>query len=290
MRLLIPILGIALVTACDLIPLKGQQSEEEDEVAVARVKDTYLYYSDLAGVVPDDVSPRDSIHIVEQYVDGWIKKQLMIDKASTSMQFDEADIERRVLDYRYALMVHEYEKLLVQQQLSTEVGEEEIAQYYQVKQDNFVLKQNIIKGLFVKLPTEAPRIRRVRNWIRSYPNTNMEDLRTYCYQFANRSHLEDSLWVNFNEVIKNTPLATIPNKVQFLRSNSFVETSDDDFVYLLKLIDYKISDEVSPLEYVREDIINIIINKRKIQLTRDFEQTTLEEAATNNDFEKYEVQ
>ncbi len=279
-----------MVTACDLIPLKGQQSEEEDEVAVARVKDTYLYYSDLAGVVPDDVSPRDSIHIVEQYVDGWIKKQLMIDKASTSMQFDEADIERRVLDYRYALMVHEYEKLLVQQQLSTEVGEEEIAQYYQVKQDNFVLKQNIIKGLFVKLPTEAPRIRRVRNWIRSYPNTNMEDLRTYCYQFANRSHLEDSLWVNFNEVIKNTPLATIPNKVQFLRSNSFVETSDDDFVYLLKLIDYKISDEVSPLEYVREDIINIIINKRKIQLTRDFEQTTLEEAATNNDFEKYEVQ
>ena len=267
-------------------------SEEEGEVGtpVARVKATVLYKNDLTGVVPDNISATDSIDIINQYIDSWIKKQLMIDKASTNLQFDEVDIERKVLDYRYALMVHEYEKLVVQQQLEKEVSDEEITQYYQEKQDNFVLKQNIIRCLFVKLPVEAPRIRRVRNGIRSYPNTNMEELRTYCYQFANRSHLEDSLWVNFNEVIKNTPLASIPNKVQFLRRNDFVETADEDFIYLLKLIEYKISDEVSPLDYVRDDIVNIIVNKRKIQLTRDLENNTLKEAEENNYFEKYEVQ
>jgi len=278
------------IVSCDMLQMPGEQGEEAAVQPVARVKQTYLYKTDLNGVAPDDVSPKDSIQIINQYVESWIKKQLMMEKASATIQFDEADIERKVLDYRYALMVHEYEKLLVNQQLDKEVSEEEIASYYMEKKDNFVLKQNIIKGLFVKLPSEAPRTRRIRNDIRSYPNADIEAIRTYCYQFADRSHLEDSLWVNFNEVIKNTPLASIPNKVQFLRSNSFVETSDDNFIYLLKILEYKISDQVSPVEYVRDDIINIIINKRKIQLTRDLEEKTLKEAAENNYFEKYEVQ
>ncbi len=278
-----------VISSCDYLKLSGSQEENITDIPIARVKETFLYKNDLAGVVPDGISRRDSIDIVNQYVDSWIKKQLMIDRASTSIQFDEADIERKVLDYRYALMVHEYEKLVVQQQLPREVSDEEINQYYEGKKDNFVLKQNIIRCLFVKLPNEAPRIRRIRNGVRSYPDANMEEIQTYCYQFANRSHLEDSLWVNFNEVIKNTPLASIPNKVQFLRSNNFVETSDDNFVYLLKIIEYKISDQVSPLDYVRDDITNIIVNKRKIQLTRALENNTFKEAEDKNYFEKYEV-
>lgn len=284
------IILIALVTACDYVNLTRSEEADQTDVRIARVKGTFLYQNDLTGVVPDDISLKDSIDIVNQYVDSWIKKQLMIDKASANIQFDEASIDRKVLDYRYALMVHEYQKLVVQQQLTHEVSDEEILQYYEEKKDNFVLKQNIVRGLFVKLPTEAPRIRRIRNDIRSYPNTDMEEVRTYCYQFANRFHLEDSVWVDFNEVIKNTPLASIPNKVQFLRSNSFVETSDENFVYLLKLLEYKISDQVSPLDYVRDDIVNIIVNKRKIQLTRDLEDKTLKEAKEKNYFEKYEVQ
>ncbi len=287
---LLSVILLFVASSCEYLNLGSSEDADITAIPIARVKETFLYRDDLAGVVPDDISSRDSIDIVNQYVDSWIKKQLMIDKASANIQFDEADIERKVLDYRYALMVHEYEKLVVQQQLPKEVSDEEISQYYEEKKDNFVLKQNIIRGLFVKLPTEAPRIRRIRNGIRSYPDSNMEEIRTYCYQFANRSHLEDSLWVNFNEVIKNTPLASIPNKVQFLRSNNFVETSDDKFVYLLKLIEYKISDQVSPLDYVRDDIANIIVNKRKIQLTRDLENNTLKEAEEKKYFEKYEVQ
>ena len=284
------IILLFLFPACDYLKFVDSDEQETTEVPVARVKETFLYKNELAGIVPDDVSIKDSIDIVDQYVDSWITKQLMIDRASSSIQFDELDIERKVLDYRYALMVHEYEKLVVQQQLEKDVTDDEITQYYEEKKDNFVLKQNILRCLFVRLPKEAPRIRRIRNGIRSYPNNNMEDIRTYCYQFANRSHLEDSLWVNFNEVIKNTPLASIPNKVQFLRGNDFVETSDEEFIYLLKIIEYKISDQVSPIDYVRDDIINIIVNKRKIQLTRDLEENTLKEAEQNNFFEKYEVQ
>lgn len=278
------------MSSCDLIQFKQDQGDDQESKAVARVKNTYLNQSDLVGIVPDNISIADSIQIVNQYIDSWIKKQLMIDKASTSIQLNESELERKVLDYRYALIVHEYEKIAVNQMLETQVTEEEILEYYNDKQDNFILKQNIIRGLFVKLPKEAPRITNIRNQVRSYPNANLEEMRSYCYQFAKLSHLDDSLWVNFNEIIKNTPLASIPNKVQYLRSNNFVETSDDEFVYLLKILEYKISDEISPLDYVRDNIINIIINKRKIELTRNLEAQTMKEAEERNEFEKYNIE
>jgi len=213
---------LIIFQSCELITLKGVQESPDKAVPVARVKDTFLYKHNLNGMVPDDVSSEDSIQITSQYIDDWIKKQLMIDRASESMQLNEADLERRVLDYRYALIVYEYEKLLINQELNRQVTDEEITQYYGEKQDNFILRQNIIKGLFAKLPKEAPRITNIRNQFRSYPSSDIEEMRSYCYQFASLTHLEDSLWVNFNEVIKNTPLASVPNKVQFLRSNNFV--------------------------------------------------------------------
>lgn len=279
--------SVLLACGCEFVRLKTPAREQGDETPVARVFDTYLYRKDLAGLAPDGLSEADSAKLVEKYVDGWIKKQLLISKAATRMAFDEAEIERKVLDYKYALMVHEYEKYQVNQSLNREVTEEEIAAYYNEKRENFLLKQNIVKCLFVKLPKEAPRLSRIRTLLRSYPDSDMEEIKSYCFRFAVSSSLEDNMWLNFDEVVKNTPLASVPNKVQFLRDNSFVETSDEKHIYFIKLLEYKIFDQVSPLEVIREDIVNIILNKRKIELARVLEEEILNEAQLNNEFEIY---
>ncbi|MEJ0030644.1 MAG: hypothetical protein WDO15_09865 [Bacteroidota bacterium] len=59
-------------------------------------------------------------------------------------------------------------------------------------------------------------------------------------------------------------LPEIPNKVQFLKSNPYYETSDAESMYFFKVDEYKISDNVSPMEFVRAEIKNIILNKRKV--------------------------
>ena len=88
-------------------------------------------------------------------------------------------------------------------------------------------------------------------------------------------------------MIKNSPMAEIPNKVLFLRNNKFFETSDDDFRYYLKIEEYKISDNVSPLEFVKDDIRNIILNKRKVLLAEQLEEKVYNEASENEQFEIY---
>jgi predicted house-cleaning noncanonical NTP pyrophosphatase (MazG superfamily) len=213
---------------------------------------------------------------------------LLIAEAASQIEFDEAELERKILDYRYALMVYEFEKKYVNQRVDTEVTEDEIRSYYQENKDNFELKQNIIKGIFAKVPQEAPRTGRLRDLFKNKLDEEArEEIKSYCLSFAASYSLDDSIWYDFEDVIKNTPLVSIPNKVQFLRENKFMETSDDIYLYFVKVLDYKISDQISPLEFVRDDIANIIVNQRKVALTREMEEAIYQEALDSKDFELY---
>jgi hypothetical protein len=184
-------------------------------------------------------------------------------------------------------MVHEFKQYYINEQLQTQVTEDEIQSYYNSNQDNFELKQNIIRGIFIKLPKEAPKIKKVSKLIRSKKPKDHEELASYCFQFATYYTLEDTVWWNFGELIQSTPLASIPNQEQYLKSNKYVETNDQNFEYFLYINEYKIADQISPLEFVRDDIEEIIVNKRKITLANQLETDIYSEAQTNNDFEIY---
>ncbi len=281
------LLSLIIASGCDMLPLSIEEEAVTDREPVARVDDVTLYRDDLAGL-SFGASAQDSSAIAKKYVEGWVSKQLLINKANGIIEIDQAEIDRRVRDYRYALITHEYEKYWIEDRLSKSVSEEEIVSYYEEKKDNFLLKQNIVKCLFAQIPKEAPRVSEFRRQIRAFTiGGDIEDIRSYAFRFAAKSFMEDSIWVNFDDVILNTPLASIPNKVQFLRTNSFVESSDETHMYFLKLLEYKISDEISPLEFIRDDIENIIINKRKVALKKELQETIYKEALENETFEIY---
>jgi hypothetical protein len=285
--------GLVLLGAChernlpNFLRFKNQEvTEGVIRQPVARVYDNYLYEQDLEGLVDENSSAEDSANLVGRYIDTWVKKQLLLAEAASQMNIDEAEMERKILDYRYALIVYEFEKNYVNQEVDTEVSEREIEQYYGEHKDNFELKQNIVKGIFAKVPQEAPRVGRLRNLFQGELDEEARaEIRSYCLSFASAYSLDDSTWYNFEEVIANTPLVSIPNKVQFLQKNEYVETSDDIYVYFVKVQDYKISDQISPLEFVKDDIVKIITNQRKVALTQQLEEDIYRDAKKNNEFE-----
>jgi hypothetical protein len=242
--------------------------------------------SDLEGLIPAEISKSDSANFIQRYIKSWINKQLVISEASDKLVIDDAEIARKVLDYRYALLIHEYQKLYINENLDPNVTEEEIERYYLENKDNFELRHHIIKCRFVKLPLEAPKLSIFRRLFQSNDEKQLEELKSYCYQYATTFHL-DTTWVNFDEVLENTPMVTIDNKVQFLRNNRNYETKDDVYLYFLNIKDYKISEEISPLEWVRDDIQKIIINKRKVKLAKELEEGIYSRAVKNEDFEIY---
>ena len=264
-----------------------QPKEVVSEQPLAEAVDNYLYPSDLEGFLPKSISEEDSAKLVEKYIEDWIKKQLMISRASRVVDYNEAEIERKVLDYRYALIVHNFEKRFIQNNLDTEVSQEDIEKYYKDKSDNFLLKKNIVKCIYAEIPSSSPNMNQFRRNFRAFPESNEEDLRSYCAQFAVKSFLEDSVWVIFDDVVVGTPLEDIQNKTDFLSRNSYSETASDDHIYFIKVFDFKITDEISPLEFIKEDIQNIIINKRKLALKKELEEKIYNEASQENLFKIY---
>ena len=105
---------------CDFLKMK-QSSEDENTVAavpVARVHNNYLYTRDLIGLVAKGTSSEDSASRAELYINLWIRKQLIIDEASTKIDIDEAEIERKILDYRYSLLGYEYRSYYINKNLA----------------------------------------------------------------------------------------------------------------------------------------------------------------------------
>lgn len=254
---------------------------------VAKVQDSYLYHDELAGIVPTGTPTQDSIVRVEAYINSWIRKQLLIQEATRKMDINEAEVERKILEYRYSIIAYEYQTYYIKQNLDTAVSATEIGDYYKNNVDNFMLKQNIVQATFIKVPKTAPRTEKVREMMYSNRDKDQRELKSYCLSFSAAYHLSDSTWMVFDDLVRNSPLAEIPNKIQFLRSNSYYETSDDAFHYFLKVDRYKISDDVSPLEFVRNDIKNIILNKRKVDLAQRLEDDVFEQAENNGRFEIY---
>ena len=282
------LLIVASISSCDLLQVKDDGTNAQEAAKpIARANDHYLYVSDIEGIIPVDASVQDSTNRMVAYINNWIRKQLLIDEASAKIDFDEADIQRKILDYRYSLIAYGYKSYYVNENLSTEVLEEEIEQYYQENQQNFPLKQNIIRGKFVRVPKDSPNRPQIKNLLISTREDKLEELKTYCFSYALMYSLEDSVWINFDDIIKNTPLAEIPNKVDFLKRTKYTESSDESSNYYLLIKEYKKTDDIAPMEIVRDQIIGIIINKRKVALARNLEKEVYDKAVETNAFEIY---
>jgi hypothetical protein len=281
------VIVLLLLSGCDFFRPKTAEVDAGEQV-VARVNDQYLYAANLTELLPAGASPEDSARMAERYVRSWVRKQLLISEASKKIELDQQELDRKVQDYRYSLMVYEYEKQYVSKHLNRDISEEEVQEYYEKNKENFQLKQNIVRAMYVKVPKNAPKLGNLREFMPLRQAGDREKVKSYAYRFATDYMLDDGVWVNFEELIMNTPLAGIPNKIQWLRNNTYTETSDEEYLYFLKVQDYKISDEISPLEFVRDQIETIIVNKRKTELATRLEEEIYENARKNNSFEVYE--
>ena len=276
-----------IMSSCDLIRMKRDSAPGAGRKAVARVNDQYLYQDELVGIVSDRVSKEDSATRVQTYIDNWVHKQLLISQATKTIDINEAEVERKVLEYRYTLIGYEYQNWYINKNMDNNVSDAEIEKYYNEHIDNFILKQNIVKGTFIVVPKGAPRTNRIKELIYSNKEKDVTELRSFCLSFSTAYHIADSSWMEFDKLVVGSPLAEIPNKVQFLKSNPYYETSDAESLYYLKVDEYKISDNVSPMEFVKEEIKNIILNKRKVELAKKLEDEVYENAAKRKDFEVF---
>lgn len=272
---------VALLASCSSGPEK-----EQNKVAIAKAGNVFLYQDDIKGIVPVGTSAKDSVELIKKFIDNWVKESLVVQKAESNLTDEQKNVEKQIQDYRNSLITYAYEKELVKQKLDTVISNEEIEQYYNNNQADFELKDNIIKVIYVKVSKKAPGIDKLKKWYQSDNMKDREQLAGYCHQFAENFYLDDNSWLLFDDLLKEIPIQTY-NKELFLQNNRFVEVSDSLNSYFLNIKGFKIRNSISPLSFEKENIKNIILNKRKLDLITKMKEDVYNDALNSNKIETY---
>jgi hypothetical protein len=277
MRFRILFLALVVIAGCK------NSNEEVERTPLAKVHDKFLYDDDIQDLFTTNSSKEDSITIAKNFVDEWVKKQLLLDKAELNLTEENIDIKKQVEDYRSSLLIFKYKQGLINQKLDTVVTDQEIEGYYNEYSANFVLNHNIVKVLFLMISKEAPEIDKVKRWYKSTDEENLSRLEDYCYQYATKFDDFNNEWIPFNNLLLELP-TNIDDQERYLRFRKFIETEDSLFYYFVKINEYSLKSTIQPLEYTRPKIKSIILNKRKFTFIEELENKVYNDALNHNEF------
>jgi hypothetical protein len=276
-----PILLVVLVLcACTHL----FHSDQEDRI-VARANDKYLRLSELEAKIPDGLPDRDSITLAENYITKWIQQEILIQKAKESLKSDEQDFSKQLEEYRNSLLLFTLEQKLVSQYLDTVVTPQEIEAYFAENRSQFELKGNIVKFDFVKINKRSRHLREFRRLLKSSAPGDVLTLASYAEKNAT-DYWFSREWVSMNDLLDVMPLE-VDNQALFLRRTNYAEAEDSINIYLVRINDYKTADSISPLEFERDKIRNIILNGRKIDLIEKKRQDFINQAFKDNNAKIY---
>lgn len=257
-----------------------------DRKLLARVGEYRLYLDEVLPAIPDGAREADSIFAVRSYVDSWVRQQLVLRQAEKNMGDLEPSVKKQLDEYRNALLIHAYEEALIRENLDTTVTDQEIRAYYEEHREDFILKENILKVLYVKLYRGEPSVNTFRRLIAAGSPSDRVKLAALARQNAVNYYLDDEVWLYFNDLLKEIPITTY-NQEAFLASNRLVDFSDSSFHYLVNIRDFRIVDNVSPLAMEKERIRFAILNARKTALLDRMSKDLYDRGRKRNAFQTY---
>lgn len=277
----IGILCMLLCGACK----KGY--DHKGRTPIVELEGNFLYIEDLQAAQPHGLSLEDSVNFANRYIRNWIEDILLYNKAQSNIPDNDA-LNLLVKNYRKALVVHAYQQALIQQQLAEEISEEELMAYYDAHQSLFKLERPLMKGLFIKVPLEAPQLKNVRRWYKDDSQETIERLEKYSLQNAVKYEYFYDKWLPVSEVQSMLPL-TNKNILGDLAKNRQVELKDTAFCYFLNVSDYREVGEQEPFEFARTQIKDILLNVKQADFMKQV-RTDLYQQAKNDKKIKYKIE
>lgn len=277
MKLFFSILIVSLIfNAC-------KNGETAKEKPVAKVLDKYLYLEEIKDIIPNNSTKEDSLLLSRSYINQWITKQLLLHNAELNLTAKEKDITKLVNDYRTSILIYRYKQKLLEQKLRIAINEYDIEEYYNKYKFNFTLNHNIVKALYIKLPKNAPGLDRLKKLYKSEKTNDLEELEDYCILNATKFDNFNEEWIQAETLFNRIPIE-ISNKEKYLKKISLIEVEDEEYIYFVKIKEYKLRNNIAPYEYVRDDIKEILKNKRKIEFESKLEKELNQDAKEKNLF------
>ena len=261
---------LCLTAACNKKKVSGQG------IAILEVEGRFLYKDELDKVIPLNSSVLDSTDIADRYIKNWITQTLIYKNAERNIG-NKPEIDKLVEEYRKALIIHEYEQALISERINSNIPENEVADFYNKYKTQQRLDDNLLKGVLLIVPNNAPQIDQVKEWVKTADNNALEKIEKYSLQNAISYDYFMDKWTPFAEIIKKAPFVYDDSRA-FVLNNRFVEVADSTKHYFLNIHQAIPAGDTEPFEYAKENIASIMFNRKKTEFILSFEKNIYDDA------------
>lgn len=272
-----------LLIVCSCNYFKPQQKPQ----SIAREGKSYLYKSDIATLVPAGTSKEDSILLVRDFIDRWASQKLLIDAAEKNLtDAEKATYNSLIKQYKVDLYTRAYIEEVVKNTVDTIVSEAELKEYYKENKENFKTNGSLVRLRFINLSKDNPRFETIRSKFFNYNKKDKNFWKTYALQFKSFA-MNDTVWVDISQVYAKLPVINAENRDKMIRPGKEIQIEDKKGIYLIKVSNVIDKNQISPFEYIKSTLKEVLLNKRKLELIKKFEKDITNDAIKNNDYEIY---
>lgn len=269
------------ITSCEYFDLQGKEEAEPEIVAIVNTEK--LFKDDIKAILPKGISKNDSIVLVKSFIRDWgLKKILLLKAEKNSSQENIDEINNLVKDYRESLLINNYKELLINQQLDTTIYASEIQDFYELNKENFILNEELLKVKYLHFDHNIVNQKELIKLFKSDKIEDVEALEKQQLSFK-QYQLNDSVWTPLDKVLLKIPFS----RDILLNKTKYLEKQDSIGLYLISIKDVLVSNSIAPLSYIKPQIKQMILHRRKIELIKEIEKIIVQDATKNNNFKIY---
>ena len=273
---------LLIASACN----KTTDVSEDKGKPVAKVNTSVLYTNDLNQISTTGLSKSDSLAFIQTFVNKWAYNEIFYQQAVNYLTEEELNVDKELEEYKKELLTYKFQSKLINEKLDTNVTLAQIEEYYNNNSQNFLLKNNIVKVLYVKTPLNIPNLDKLKKLCYSNNPKDAEQLKSVCIQYANNFFMNDNTWLMFDDLKKEmNQLKEVPE--YDIKNGKTFEFTDATSFYFLKIIEVKSKNTLSPLNFEKKNIKNMLINQRKEKLITSIKKDFFDNAKTNKELEIY---
>jgi hypothetical protein len=259
-------------------------TQDTSIIPIARVNDSYLYNEDIIDLISENTTKDDSILIVNNFINRWATKQLLIDQSMINLSQEKQDFFNEMVNqYKTDLYTEAYKSSIILKQLDTVILKKEYEDYYNLNKRNFKLNDELLKVRYIQVDKNFLNLKVLEKKIKRYDSIDKKDLINLSIKFKS-FNLNDSIWIKSNVLIGRLPVLKEEN-LKLLKKPNYTQLQDSLGVYLIKIEATLKTNDIAPLSYVRPTIVQIILNKRKQDLLKKIQKDITIDAIKNKNFE-----
>ena len=229
---------------------------------MAQVYNHKLYLSEILDNMPSGLSPEDSVALVKEFIDTWVKEKLVLHAAERNLSVREKNFDKKMEDYRNSLLINAYYDKLVSDTTKFNITQEEMDAFTDDFGKRYTVDKDIVKLNYVKLAAKSVLTDKVRDILfDEEKRTSDKELLVKLLGDSIEYMIDDKTWLYLDDIQAEVPF-DVDDK-QLLSGPQYVDKTVSGYRYLMVILEHKDRRTMNETQDERAAARMMLVNQRK---------------------------